>query len=426
MTFQKWGQGILATAVSAGLGLGLASCGESSVIDYVYLLSSKNATGQINVYYADSKTGALTQMQGSPYSAGGADPVGLAVAPSGKFLYVINQASNTIVPFSIGSNAALTALSQGGVTTPGSSPVAVGINQAGTFLYVVDLYQPGFSASNPGTGAVVVYPIAASGMLGNPVTQTLPGTSTTAPYYPIGNAPTAISVLANGTVPANNASGTGNYIYVTDQLTSPGAGCTTGQGAVRGFSVNGSGVLAPVVGSPFCAGVSPSAIASTPIDSFLYVTDSAQNEMIGYQISSDPNTPGALTPFIGGPIATGTYPDAITVDQTGQYIYVANRFGNSIQGYSINQQSGIPASTGTYGTDAYPQCIIVEPALDRFVYTADFEGFGATGYQLNPNTGALTGTENSPYGGSGQQTCIAATPNGNHPLIHVQGTAGNT
>jgi 6-phosphogluconolactonase (cycloisomerase 2 family) len=425
MTLKKWGQGILATAASVGLGVGMISCGQSNTVDFVYLLSSKSATGQINAYYADSITGALTQAPGSPFTSGGANPVDLAPSPNGNFLYVLNQNSNTVVPYAVNSaTAKLTALSQTSVATPGSVPVALAVNPAGTLLFVVDVYQPGFSAATPGAGSVTVYPIGSDGTLGSPANQTLPGTSTTAPYYPIGNAPTAIRVLANGTVPANNASGSGNYIYISDQLTASAAGCSAGQGGVMGFSVNSSGVLTPVVGSPFCAGVTPSAIASTPIDSYLYVTDSSQNQLIGYQISSNPATPGALTPFIGGPIATGTYPDAITVDPTGQYIYVANRFVNNIQSYSINQQSGIPASTGTYGTDAYPSCIVVEPALDRFVYTADFAGIGTTGYQLNPNSGALTGTENSPYPGSGQATCITAISHGNHPLIHVQGTAG--
>jgi 6-phosphogluconolactonase (cycloisomerase 2 family) len=400
MTLKTWGQRILATAVSAGLGLGLISCGESNTIDYLYVLSTKNA-GQINIYEVDSISGAPTQIKASPVSSGGANPVGIATAPNGSAIYVINHDSNNVASFSIGAAGALTALGSA-VTTPGSDPVAVAINPAGTFLFVVDYYGP---------GALVVYPISGSG-LGTPVTQTLPGGSTST-AYPLGNAPTGVNLLS-----------TGNTVYVTDILTAAGSGCSAGQGGLAALSVSSSGVLTPVSGSPYCAGVTPSALASTPIGQFLYVTDSAQNQIIGYNVNSD----GSLLPFIGGPIATGTFPDAITVEPRGLYLYVANRFSSpssGIQSYSIAAGTGVPSSTGSYLTEAYAQCIIVEPALARFVYTADFAGtFGVTGYQMNPNSGALTGTENSPYLTSGQPTCLAAVSHGNHPITHVQGTAG--
>jgi 6-phosphogluconolactonase (cycloisomerase 2 family) len=405
MKFKKRGQIILAAAVSAGVGLGLLSCAESNTIDYLYLLSTKNNPGQINAYWVDSESGRLAQIADSPYSALGRDPVGVAMAPNGKTLYVIDQIDNVIQPYGIGTDAKLYALGQSQTNTPGSEPVAIGINQAGTFLFVVDIYQPGYSTDNPGAGAIVVYPILSNALLGTPVSQPI-SAAASASYYPIGNAPTGISVLANGSNPANNGSGNGDYIYVTDQLTASTAGCASGAGAVRGFSVSSSGVLTPVPGSPFCAGTSPSSVASTPNANTLYVTDSAMNQLLGYTI----NGSGALTPFAGGPIGTGTYPDAMAIDATGTYLYVANRYSNNLLSYTIAPSTGVPTNTGSYATAGYPECVIIDPNENRFLYTADFEGTGSTGYQINPSTGALTGTEDSPYTGSGQATCLAATP----------------
>ena len=404
MKFQKWGQNILVTALSAGLGLGLISCGQSNTVDYVYLLSTKNNPGQINVYRADSQTGALTQIPNSPYPAG-RNPSAIAIAPNGKTLYVTNHDDNTVESFGIGTDAKL--YPQHTYTTPGSEPVAVAINPAGTLLFVVDTYQPVYTDLNPGPGAVIVYPINSDGSLGTAVTQALTA-GQSASYFALGTAPAAINVLPNG-----------NTVYITDLLTVAASGCNAGQGGVVALTVGTSGTLTPLTGSPYCAGVTPSAIASHPIGNYVYVTDSAQNEIIGYHVESD----GSLLPFTNGPISTGTFPDSIVVEPRGLYLYVANRFGQTIQSYSIAAGTGIPSSTGTYQTDTYPQCVIVEPALARFVYTADFEGIGSTGYQLNPNTGMLTGTENSPYPGTGLSTCVAATSHGNHPTIHVQGTA---
>ncbi len=391
MKFKKWGRGVLATSVSAGLGLGLISCSVSNTVDYLYLLSSKNNPGQINVYRVDSQSGALQQIPNSPYPAG-RNPVGLVISPDGLTLYEINHDDNTVESFGIGTDAKL--YPEHTYTTPGSEPVAIGINPAGTFLFIVDYYQPLFTDLNPGPGAVVVYPITSGGVLGDAVAQNLSATQS-ASYFPLGTAPSAVNVLPNG-----------NTLYITNTLTAPASGCGAGQdGGLVALSVSSSGVLAPVTGSPFCAGVKPSSIASTPAGGFVYVTDSTQNQIFGYSVNSD----GSLASLVAGDIATGEYPDAMAIDGAGKYLYVANRNSNNIESYSIGS-TGIPVSTGTYATEAYPQCVIVEPNLDHFVYTADFEGVGATGYQIDPATGLLTGTENSPYGGTGLSTCLAATP----------------
>ena len=68
--------------------------------------------------------------------------------------------------------------------------------------------------------------------------------------------------------------------------------------------------------------------------------------------------------------------------------------------------------------------MLVDPAFGRFVYTANFLGSSVSGFQLNVNTGVLTGAENSPFPTAGQPTCTAAVTHGNHPGEHVQATAG--
>ncbi len=389
MTFKKWRQSLLATAASLGLGVGLTSCAVSNTVDYLYLLSSKNNPGQINVYRVDSQTGALTQIPNSPYPAG-RNPSGLVIAPNGSVLYEINHDDNTVESFGIGTDAKL--YPQHTYTTPGSEPVAISINQAGTFLFVVDFYGPIFTDQNPGPGAVVVYPINADGSLGTAVTQTLPS-SLSASYFALDTAPSAISVLPGG-----------SGIYITETLTAAAASICGNQGGLVALSVSSSGTLSPLAGSPYCAGTTPSSLTSNPSGSFLYVTDSAQNQINSYAVATN----GSLAALAGGPVAAGTFPDAITIDATGQYLYVANRNANNIESYSI-ASTGLLSSTGTYATQPYPQCVIVDPNLNSFVYTADFQGIGSTGYKMDPATGQLTGTKGSPYAGTGQATCLAAT-----------------
>src|ERR1700761_3651335 len=181
MKLRKSGRLLLAIAASTGLGLGLTSCSPSNTVDYVYVTASKANPGQISVYKVDSESGALTQIQDSPYPSGGRNPVGTITSPDGKYLYVINRDDNNIVQFAIGTDGKL--YPQQTCNTPGAEPVQLAINTAGTFLYVVDFYSPEtpggpvYSSANPGPGDLVVYPVdPKTGSLGGgnctPVTQT--------------------------------------------------------------------------------------------------------------------------------------------------------------------------------------------------------------------------------------------------------------
>jgi 6-phosphogluconolactonase (cycloisomerase 2 family) len=342
-------------------------------------------------------------------------------SPNGANLYVINHDDNTLVEFAIGTDGKL--YPQHTYNTPGTNPTALTLDPTGTLLFVVDGYQPTYTDLNPGPGAVVVYPVNSDGSLGTAVTN---GNLS---YFPVQNNPTSVNVavVASG-CPQKN---TTYYepVYVVNANTSVQAGTVSAftfpviQNPKGSGCVVSSGTLTPVAGSPFTAGVAPTASASDPTGLFYYVTDSATNQLIAYTISST----GALVALENGPFATGTFPDAVTIDPSGKYIYVANYNSNSISAYQITPSTGAPsglAGAATYSTDTGPTCVLVEPAFGKFVYTSNFLGSSVSGFELNVNTGVLTGAENSPFPSSGQPTCAAAVTHGNHPGEHVQSTAG--
>jgi 6-phosphogluconolactonase len=421
MKLRKSGRVLLATAATLGLGLGLTSCSPSNTVDYVYVTASKANPGQISVYRVDSESGALTQIADSPYPSGGRNPVGAVTSPDGKYLYVINKDDNSIVQFAIGTDGKL--YPQQTCNTPGSEPVSLAINASESLLYVVDFFSPTtpggpvYSSANPGPGALVVYPVdKTSGNIGGsscaPVQQTFIDSNNvnqTATYVPIGFSPTGVNALANGSA-----------VFVSAQDGLPSA--TNTLGVVDAFDVSSSGVLSAVTTYP--TGTTPSAIASDPTNRFLYVTDSRQNQLITYTILST----GLLNASQNPPIKTDTFPVAITVDPRGFYVYVANYNSADITAYAINQSTGTPsaiAGATAYATGAGPSCVIVEPGLGRFIYTANFIDNTVTGLELNPNTGALTANQNSPYLSAGQPTCAAAIPHGNHSTQAVSAVAGS-
>ena len=420
MKLRKSGRVLLATTATLGVGLGLTSCSPSNTIDYVYVTASQNNPGQISVYKADSESGALTQIQDSPYPSGGRNPVGAVTSPDGKNLYVINKDDNNIVQFAIGTDGKL--YPQQTCNTPGSAPVALALNASGTLMYIVDFYSPTtpggpvYSSANPGPGALVAYTVdSTSGNLGGsgcaPVQQTFVDANNatqTATYVPVGFSPTAVAALADG-----------NSVFVTAQDNLPTA--TSTLGSLDAFNVGSDGTLSAVTVYP--TGTSPSSVATDPTNRFLYVTDSRQNQLITYTILST----GLLNPSQNPPVKTDTFPVNVTVDPRGQYIYVANYNAGDITAYAINQSTGTPSAISgatAYQTGAHPTCVLIEPALGRFIYTSNFVDNTVSGFELNPNTGALTSNQNSPYKAAGQPTCAAAIPHGNHSTQHVQAVAG--
>ncbi len=435
-------QGLLSAVALAGASTGLVSCGASNTIDYLYSVSATNNPGQINVYRVDSQSGALTQIPDSPYSTGGRNPQSLVIDGSGINLYVANHDDNSIVQFAIGTDAKL--YGQHTVNPTGSEPIALAVhsyydsknNLLGSILLVVESLQPNFTDLDRGPGALYVYKLDASGALtSSSVTQTVNGVAQA--YYPLGNIPLPTSALP--TVGAVNITNDGLSAYVTDILAQGETlnGCAPGQGGIEGFNLTQldssgvlpTGVLTATPGSPYCGPTNPSSIATHPFSTFLYVTDSSQNQIITYDVdrSVDKNnnpTPsfGTLKTLVAPPVATGTTPDGVVVDPRGTYVYVANKIGGSISGYAVNTGTGqlSPLATGGSGiTAAQPGCIIVEPALGRYVYTANFLAGSISGFTLDPSTGALGGTQNAPYNNSGLSQCVAATQHGNHAVIQA-------
>src|SRR3984885_9212786 len=390
MKLSKLGRITLASVVSFGLGFGVVACGPSNTIDFLYVTSSKNNPGQINIYKVDSQGGPLITLAGSPVSSGGANPVADVASPNGKNLYVVNHDDNTVVEFAISTNGSIA--QQQVCTTPGSSPNQLAINKAGTYLYVVETNRPG---ENTGDGALVVYPIDANGQLGATGSLCTPIANGANPFFPVGNNPVAVNVLANN-----------GYVYAVNE----------NDATISGFTVGSSGALTAI--GTFPVGVAPNAAASDPTNKFLYITDSAANQMIGFLIQSNGSLVAMQTPF-----KTDILPTSVQVDPRGIYVYVSNYNANDVSAYTIDRGTGnatqISGSTA-YSVDAGPTFILIEPAEARFVYTANFLGDTVSGLALNPSTGALHAAQTAPSKPPAPPPSIAAVPHGNHAIEVIQ------
>jgi 6-phosphogluconolactonase len=375
----------------------LTSC-EINTIDYLFVASSQGSgtgsPGQIQTFDVDSQSGAVREGQPTVLS-GGINPVSLAVTHDTENLYVANQGSSSVVHFDLTGVGVLT---QKDSVTLSAPPVFLITNIADTYLYVV---------SGTSSATLTAYPLS-SGTLGSPVADinlSLPGAFASDTLIPTG-----LTVLAN-----NNSV----YITVYDQSAyNPGGAVTStaNPGWVFGFTVGTGGALTPVSGSPWEAGVRPSAITADPTNRFVYVTDFASNQLIGYTIQST----GVLNFMVNGPFKTGNEPAAVVVDQRGEYIYVANMLDSTVSAYVISLSTGTPSAavnvtgSATNTTDTAPDSILVDAALGRYVYTANRLGNSVSGFELNPNTGALAPTQATPYPTGFQPNALASINHGSH------------
>jgi len=402
MKFSKLSQLALVSAIGLIVATLLTAC-QLVTIDYVYVAASAGGSagsaGQIYGYATDAQSGAIRSAVPA-ISSGGTNPVAMAMTSDFYNVYVANQGNNSVVHFTVAGSGVLT---QKESITPPNTPVSIAVNSANTYLYVI---------SGTSSATLTEYPLSSSGTIGAAtatVSLTVPGYTTDTIL------PTGVIVLAN-----NDAV----YVATYDKSAYNPGGTTSSNanpGWVFGYSVGSSGALTAVSGSPYQAGVKPSALATDPTSRFVFVTDYASNELIGYTVLST----NQLSFMINGPFKTGNEPTAITIDPRGIYMYVTNSLDNTLSSYSISLPTGTPStivgsgSTSGNTTDTEPVSVTVEPSLGRYVYTANRLGNSLSGFKLNPETGALTTTQATPYPTGAYPMAVIAVPHGNHATQSV-------
>jgi 6-phosphogluconolactonase (cycloisomerase 2 family) len=249
--------------------------------------------GAVSAYKINAD-GSLTEITGSPYSTD-YGTFGIAIQPSGKFLYTMNgrnccRSANTISVFQVDpASGALTPIN-GSPFTAAGTPFLAAIHPNGNFLYAISGGE-GF--------ALVVYSIGASGT-----------PSATSAFYQLGQNPQSLDIDAID-----------NFLFVGDNGST---GSAPVDGSIRVYRMNAvDGTLMPVTGSPFTTtGSNPLQVAVDRSCRFLYVTNNnpgkgmAADYVLGFAI--DPLA-GTLTAVPGSPFATpsGGPPQGIVLTPHG-------------------------------------------------------------------------------------------------------------
>jgi len=136
-------------------------------------LYTANATASSISIYSIASTGLLTQVPQSPLADTFQHPVALIVDPTGKFLYVANQGSNNISTYSITSGTGFPVVITDSPFGSESQPSFLVADANGRYLYV---------GNQTGSAGIQAFGVS-SGSLNSIAT------------YSVGNSPTSIAVL---------------------------------------------------------------------------------------------------------------------------------------------------------------------------------------------------------------------------------------
>ncbi|MEO8506971.1 MAG: beta-propeller fold lactonase family protein [Betaproteobacteria bacterium] len=320
---------------------------------FVYLSGGFGSPGRLCGFAIDPLTHAFTPIPGTPIATS-ANQHGVAIAPSGCFLYVAGgSASGNVSGYAIDrATGTPSPLSGSPFATNGALPQPIVIDRAGRFLYV------GQGAGNFDGSIAAMAIDAATGTLAH-----IPGSPF--PHAPDGREVGALALSPDGRF---LFTGGGLAVYAVDATTgaltriSFQAGYFFGiavdptgrflfaadyfESLVRTFSIAANGVLA-AVGTPQPIGAQSRAIVS--VSDLVYVASGADNNVHGFRLNP---ASGALSPVPGSPFASTAKPAAITahanLEQSTQ-IDVGDNFTAPLGGYG-----GTPPFTWSIATGALP------------------------------------------------------------------------
>ncbi|MET7362246.1 lactonase family protein [Streptomyces sp. NPDC005562] len=306
------------------------------------LATYDDATGHVTV------TGTLT---GVP------DPSYLAVHPSGRTLYAVDEREKggvTAVALSpTGEPEVL-----GTRDTGGAGPCHLSVHPGGRWLL----------SANYGSGSVAVHPIAESGALGERtdlVTHSAPppGPGQDGPHaHQISTSPDGRHVLAvdlgNDTV----------YTYRLDEK---------------------AGTLRQVSYASLRPGAGPRHLTFHPSGQFAYLANELDDTVV--VCAYDPAT-GRLTP--GEPQPTGTgegtnYPAQIVVTREGRFAFLANRGHNSITRYAIEGNGARLRLLDTVSvSEDFPRQLAFSPS-QQLLFTANQKSSSVSVFHVDAANGEL-------------------------------------
>lgn len=333
--------------------------GASAGPERVYVSTYLNG---LHALALDLDAGLLSEPAGAPVDTG-AHLYALTADPRGHFVVSANLDAKVLKLYAVGADGTLPTEPTESVTLD-DEPITVAFAPSGAFLYVGTTSDDAIRTFgvNPSTGALT--------LVGEPFV--LPSPPAYIAADPLGR---FVYVTADG-IHGFSVGATGVLTELDESpfglsppafagalaLRPDGAFLYTSGSALSAFAVGANGKLSELPDSPFSADVASDVfagdIAVDPQGRYLYVTSFATQDLSGFAI--DPVS-GALDAVPASPRRTSA-PYSVAVDATGSAIFVGNDDG-TIAVFSLDRDNGsfaeLPASPFSGLGGLQPQFAVV-------------------------------------------------------------------
>lgn len=200
----------------------------------------------------------------------------------------------------------------------------------------------------------------------------------------------------------------GNFIYVAN---SAGNDVTL-------FTISGGGTLTvpkdPISNNPlgpYNAGTTPLVVAATPGGQFVYVLNGGSNGISGFSVNG--STGNLVVLNSGAQFPTPTGPVSMVISGNGKFLYVAHPALHAVSGFTIGSDGTLTAMAGSpFSAGTAPSWVTVDPG-SKFLYVADATANQVLGFTLDGNSGVPSSMSGSPFGAGTQPTSLAIDSNDN-------------
>jgi 6-phosphogluconolactonase len=311
------------------LGAGYTTQGPQQVIlhpsgKYLYAIDSLSQSS-VRLFDVNSTTGAIALDTNHPSVPGGEGNTNVGIIdPTGRFLYVIDDAGDTVFGFQISTvDGSLTAISgMNPYTTNLDSPQSLQTDRSGQYLYIIN---------NGSSNDVSEYSI-------DQTTGALTPLST--PTIPTGNFPYYSTTDVNG------------HLFVANNGTVQ---------SVSGFSINsGTGQLTSVGADTTITGaISTINVITDPTGKYLYVLDNTTGgpgQVFAFNLNT---STGVIGSQIGTVQPTGASPIGMAIDPSGALLAIDNNFDNTISLFQVSGTGALtPSTPATAPTETTPQFVV--------------------------------------------------------------------
>jgi 6-phosphogluconolactonase (cycloisomerase 2 family) len=344
----------------------------------------------------NASTGALSDRK---LVAKSPNPSWIAIHPSKKYLYAVNEVSDyqgnsgSVSAFSIDpSGGDLAPLNV--VSSEGAGPCYLSIDATGNYAFV----------ANYGGGTVVVLPILASGKLG----------AATDMHRDSGDlGATAASDAPNGSFAVSGHDGPhahmiapaprGKFVLATD----------LGQDRIYTYQWDGAaGKLMTANGAPFVtlpSGNGPRHFVFHPNGHWLYVIqeESSTVALLDYNAETGALTSRQSISTLPRDFAGTSFASEILIAPNGKDLYAANRLHDSISVFSIGADGRLTWMNESPTLGDYPGQCRLDPS-GKFLYACNRRSDDITCFRIHPESGLLTFTgQYTPVGSPGSITFMS-------------------